>query len=82
MAPLGGDLGERREDEAARSHAGVGEHGVGVAPHEAVEVEDVEIDLPRPVLKPRHAAISRSISFNAASSSSGAPSQAISATAL
>jgi len=56
MFPARGDLGERCEDEPASGHPRVGKDRVPLRLDEAPQIQDVHVDLPRPVAKRRDAA--------------------------
>jgi hypothetical protein len=48
VAPAGRDFGQWSQNEAALDHPRVGQNGIRRFPHET-GVEDVDVDLPRPV---------------------------------
>src|SRR5882672_8758902 len=56
MLPIRRDLVERSEDEPAAGHPWMGKDRVPPVSLEAPEIQDVHVDLPRPVAKGRDAA--------------------------
>ena len=51
MSPTRRDLGERGQSEAPRGQLRVGQHRIRRGPHEASEVQNIDVDFPRSVAK-------------------------------